>query len=154
MVSPYGVINESAAIPSQTALNPFLFNDTVDVYPKAVDAKALSGTAVSGHIRNYTLSKYQNFGYGNESYLDIVGVINRSRNTLPNMHEMGIQPVDVLIVRNRSGKLYPNLEDLFQELQSRSIQYKKISLVFCRSNILQSKMKSLPVYIPPTIGNS
>ncbi|MGL5262968.1 MAG: putative adhesin [Candidatus Rhabdochlamydia sp.] len=85
----------------------------------------LAGTNVPGHIRNYTLSKYQKFGIGGESYLDIMQIVNRSRNMLPIVDDIGLKPVDILTIRNRFGRFDPNLEDVFKSLQNHEIQYKK-----------------------------
>ncbi len=135
-VLSYGIINENAALPTQIAFNPSLFSGVPNTYPKQIDAKILAGTNIPGHIRNYTLAKYQKFGIGEESYLDIIKIVNRSRNTLPIINDIGLKPVDILTVRNRLGRFDPNLEDVFKSLQNNGVQYKKITLAFCRSKIL------------------
>lgn len=147
-VLSYGIINENTALPTQVAFNPSLFSGVPNTYPQQIDAKILAGTSIPGHIRNYTLSKYQKFGAGEESYLDIMQIVNRSRNTLPIIEEIGLKPVDILTIRNRVGKFYPNLEDVFKSLQNNGVQYKKITLAFCRSKILGV---SSPVYVTPIL---
>jgi hypothetical protein len=64
---------------------------------------------------------------------------------------MGLDPVDVLTIRNRVGMLSPNLEDLFKSLQNHEIHYDRITLLFCRSNALLSGAHLAPRYIPPMI---
>lgn len=154
-VLPYGVINQKQAIPAQSAFNPNLFSNippNKHAYPKPSDIKALAGTKTPGHIRNYILTKYQKFEAGGESYLDIVHIVSRSRNAFPRVHDLGIKPVDILTVRNRySGIIGPTLQDLFPALQNQGIQYKRVTLAFCRSNTLLSTINLAPLYMPPTL---
>ena len=150
-----GVINEHTVFPSQNAFihSPLFYRPPIKTqsYPKKTNIKALAGINVQGHIKNYTLTKYQKFGSGKESYLDVVQLVNRSRNTLPIVEEIGLEPIDVLTVRNRIGKLPPNLEDLFKSLQSHGIHYDRITLAFCRSNAILSGFSSVPQYTPPIL---
>ncbi|VHO03852.1 DUF6543 domain-containing protein [Candidatus Rhabdochlamydia sp. T3358] len=154
-IFPYGVINEHTAFPSQNAFlhSPLFYHPPTKVqrYPKKANIKALAGTNVQGHIKNYTLTKYQKFGPGKESYLDVVQLVNRSRNTLPIIEEIGLEPIDVLTIRNRIGKIPPNLDDLFKSLQNHGIHYNRITLAFCRSNTILSGLNSAPKYTPPMI---
>ncbi|MGB7127821.1 MAG: putative adhesin, partial [Candidatus Rhabdochlamydia sp.] len=153
LVLPYGVINESQAFPTQTAFHPSLFSlsSNTHIHPQPTNIKILAGTDVPGHIKNYSLSKYQKFGFGEESYLDIVQIVNRSRNTLPLIHEVGLKPVDVLTIRNRGGIFSPNLKDVFTSLQNYGIHYDRITLDFCRSNAFLSMIHLAPSYIPATL---
>ncbi len=143
LVIPYGIINESTAIPTQTALYPSLFSHSpnVHIHPRQTDVKLLAGTNVPGHIRNYTLHKYQKFGAGQESYLDIVQIVHHSRHPFPSIYKIGFKPVDVLTVRNRGGMLPPTLKDVFESLQSRGIHYDRITLEFCRANQKKSLIR-------------
>ncbi|MGL4539635.1 MAG: dermonecrotic toxin domain-containing protein [Candidatus Rhabdochlamydia sp.] len=149
LILPYGIITENTAIPTQTALYPSLFSRSVNVHmhPRQIDLKLLAGTNVPGHIRNYTLRKFQNFGIGQESYLDIVQIVHHSRHPFPNIYKIGFKPVDVLTIRNRRGMSLPTLRDVFEALQSRGIHYDRITLEFCRSKPL-STTSPLLWYMP------
>ncbi|MGL4539634.1 MAG: dermonecrotic toxin domain-containing protein [Candidatus Rhabdochlamydia sp.] len=153
LVLPYGIINESAAIPTQTALYPSLFSRSANthIHPRKTDIKLLAGTSVPGHIRNYTLSKYQRFGVGEESYLDIVRTIHHSRHPFPDIYKMGFQPVDILTIRNRRGKTLPTLADILKSLKSNGIHYDRITLEFCRSKISSSAATPALKYIPARV---
>ncbi|MEK7340338.1 MAG: DUF6543 domain-containing protein, partial [Verrucomicrobiota bacterium] len=152
LVLPYGIINESEALPTQTAFHPALFSrsSNTHIHPQITNIKILAGTDVPGHIKNYSLTKYQKFGAAQENYLDIVQIINHSRHPFLNIYEMGFKPVDVLTIRNRGGMLPPNLKDVFTSLKNHGIHYDKITLEFCRSNIFLSTIKRAPIYIPAT----
>ncbi|VHO03123.1 DUF6543 domain-containing protein [Candidatus Rhabdochlamydia sp. T3358] len=151
VVLPYGIINENTALPTQTAFFPSLFSRSPNMHfhPKEVNIKMLAGTKAPGHIRNYSLSKYQTFETGGESYLDIAQIINSSRHPFPNIYGIGFNPVDVLTIRNRRGRPHPNLEDVFKSLQSHGIHYDRITLEFCRSKMsLLSKTQPSLNYKP------
>ncbi|VHO03144.1 hypothetical protein RHT_00759 [Candidatus Rhabdochlamydia sp. T3358] len=152
LVLPYGIINENAALPTQSAFLPSMFSHSSNVHfhPKEINVKYLAGTDVPGHIRNYSLSKYQTFEVGGESYLDIAQLVGRSRHPFPHIYGIGLDPVDVLTVRNRRGMIPPNLEDVFKSLQNNGIHYERITLEFCRANIFlsMSKTKTPPSYRP------
>ncbi|MGL5626521.1 MAG: dermonecrotic toxin domain-containing protein [Candidatus Rhabdochlamydia sp.] len=150
LILPYGIINETTAFPTQTAFYPSLFSRSANthVHPRRTSLKLLAGTDKPGYIRNYTLSKYQKFGVGEESYLDIAQTIHHSRHPYPNIYKIGFQPVDILTIRNRRGKILPTLADVFKSLKSNDIHYDRITLEFCRSKMPLSASTPALKYIP------
>lgn len=147
---PYGVINESAALPTQTAAFPSLFfhSPNMHMHPKATNVKLLAGTTIPGYIKNYSLAKFQGYEAGQENYLELVHIVNLSRHPAPIIYQIGIKPVDVLTIRNRRGRFFPNLRDVFTSLQRNGIHYERITLEFCRSSIFSSHSNFLSIYKP------
>ncbi|MGB7127849.1 MAG: putative adhesin [Candidatus Rhabdochlamydia sp.] len=105
--------------------------------------KALAGTSAQGYIRNYMLSKFQNFESNHEGYDDIARIVAASRS-----EQEYPESVDILTARNRRGRGNADLKTLFKTLQKNEIHYDKITLAFCRSNLLKSLLstKADPCY--------
>lgn len=143
LVLSFGIINKNVALPAQTAFFPSLFSGALNTHRhfKTIDVKLLAGTNVPGHIKNYSLAKYQKFAAGREDYLGIAKIVSHSRHPFPIVDEIGLQPVDILTIRNRRGMFHPNLKDVFQSLENHGIHYDRITLEFCRSNMLKHALK-------------
>lgn len=107
----------------------------------------MAGTTLSGHIKNYSLAKYQSDTY--ESYRDISQIVSNSyRSPLP--AEIPATPMDVLTVRNRFGMAGATLEDLFEQLHRHGIHYDKILLVHCRCSVISASLGLAPRFVPDT----
>lgn len=105
--------------------------------------KLLAGTSQPGHIKNYTLSKFQS--PDDESYQYISHVV-RDSNQSPLHGQLSRIPMDVLTVRKRFGMPDPTLEQLFKALFDQGIHYDRILLLHCRCPAFKSLMGNAPVY--------
>ncbi len=136
-IKPYAMLNNAQARPGSTA-GPF--SDLVE------GNRLMAGTPLSGHIKNYTLSKFQSDTY--ESYQDISHIVSHAHRPVPPA-PLPAAPVDVLTVRNRFGMTSPTLQDLFAELHLQGIHYDKILLVHCRCSAISAMLGRSPKFDAP-----
>ncbi|WP_426140391.1 dermonecrotic toxin domain-containing protein [Pseudomonas sp. DWP3-1-2] len=131
---PFAVLDNQANTPVAPA-------DSLTRY--TLTDKLLAGTSQPGHIKNYTLSKFQS--PDDESYQYISHVV-RDSNQSPLHGQLSRTPMDVLTVRKRFGMPDPTLEQLFKALFDQGIHYDRILLLHCRCPAFKSLMGNAPVY--------
>lgn len=135
-LGPHGwTLSSNINLLAQNQIKPYAFITRSRVFSTEntfeTNSKILAGTSMPGYIKNYKLSKYQNYKSNGESYEDIARIVAASRS-----EQNYSEPVDILTVRKRIGRGYPDLKALFKTLQKNEIHYDTITLSFCRSNIL------------------
>jgi hypothetical protein len=136
-VRPYAMLDGTRTLPAP-GVGPFsglLARDTMT-----------AGTTLQGHIKNYTLAKFQSERY--ESYRDISQIVRNSHQP-PLPGPLAPAPMDVLTVRNRFGVANPTLQDLFGELHRHGIHYDRILLVHCRCPAIGSLLGRSPSFVAP-----
>lgn len=139
------------------SVSPFSVATTVDNTPVrplpswaplVLTDKVMAGTALTGRLKNYTLSKFQSPTY--ESYEDIARIV-RNSHLSPLRSQLPRTPMDVLTVRNRFGMLSPTLDDLFSTLAGNGIHYDRILLVHCRCAAIDVLLRRSQIYVAPTV---
>lgn len=136
-IKPYALLNSVQARPGP-GIGPFQNLNEGN--------RLMAGTALPGHIKNYSLSKFQSDTY--ESYRDISDIVrNAHQSSLPS--SIPASPTDVLTVRNRFGMRTPTLQDMFTELHHQGIHYDRILLVHCRCSAIRSMLGRSPAYDAP-----
>lgn len=138
-VTPYATLDTTANTANRSAYRPGA---------SMPSDKLMSGTEAPGHVRNYTLRKFQEQANG-ETYDDVSSIVRNLRLGPPG-NRPNLKPVDVLTVRNRLGNRPPTLNDLFKELGERGIHYDEIRLVHCRNSLFNFWPQR---YTAPLISN-
>lgn len=136
-VRPYAMLDgtQTLAAPGVGPFSGLLARDTL-----------IAGTTLQGHIKNYSLAKFQSERY--ESYRDISQIVRNSHQP-PLQSPLAPAPMDVLTVRNRFGVANPTLQDLFGELSRHGIHYDRILLVHCRCPAVGSLLGRSPSFVAP-----
>jgi hypothetical protein len=136
-VRPYAMLDgaQALAAPGVGPFSGLLARDTL-----------IAGTTLQGHIKNYSLAKFQSERY--ESYRDISQIVRNSHQP-PLQAPLAPAPMDVLTVRNRFGVANPTLQDLFGELSRHGIHYDRILLVHCRCPAFSSLLGRSPSFVAP-----
>jgi hypothetical protein len=136
-VRPYAMLDgaQALAAPGVGPFSGLLARDTL-----------IAGTTLQGHIKNYSLAKFQSERY--ESYRDISQIVRNSHQP-PLQAPLAPAPMDVLTVRNRFGVANPTLQDLFGELSRHGIHYDRILLVHCRCAAFSSLLGRSPSFVAP-----
>lgn len=136
-VRPYAMLDgtQTLAAPGVGPFSGLLARDTL-----------IAGTTLQGHIKNYSLAKFQSERY--ESYRDISQIVRNSHQP-PLQAPLAPAPMDVLTVRNRFGVANPTLQDLFGELSRHGIHYDRILLVHCRCPAFSSLLGRSPSFVAP-----
>jgi hypothetical protein len=136
-VTPYSLLNSTQPVagPGTGPFPTVLAKDTLT-----------AGTSLPGHIKNYTLAKFQSDQY--ESYQYISHIVRNTRQPFP-ASPLPAVPMDVMTVRSRFGMTRPTLEDLFTELHRHGIHYDRILLVHCRCSAVSSLLGNAPAFHAP-----